>query len=74
MGKFEERTPLGRPRRRWEDDINICIQVEKLRHGLDVSGLGQGQEVSDKHAACIFKVSLFKIDVQLTGRRNLSVV
>jgi hypothetical protein len=27
VGKSEGKTPLGRPRRRWEDNINMNIQV-----------------------------------------------
>jgi hypothetical protein len=26
VGKPEERRPLGRPRRRWEDNINVDLQ------------------------------------------------
>jgi hypothetical protein len=26
MGKPEEKTPLGRPRRRWKDDIKMDLQ------------------------------------------------
>ena len=26
VGKLEEKRPLGRPRRRWEDDIKIDLQ------------------------------------------------
>jgi hypothetical protein len=25
VGKHEERKPLGRPRRRWEDNIKMCL-------------------------------------------------
>ena len=27
MGKPEEKRPLGRPRRRWEDNIKVDLQV-----------------------------------------------
>jgi hypothetical protein len=31
VGKSEERRPLGRPRRRWED--NIKMDLQEVRHG-----------------------------------------
>jgi hypothetical protein len=40
-GKPEGRRPLGRPRRRWEDNIKIDLrEVGKGGHGLDKSGSG----------------------------------
>jgi hypothetical protein len=39
MEKREERSPLGRSRRRWEDHIKMGLQkVRMWRHGLDRSG------------------------------------
>jgi hypothetical protein len=29
VGKPEGKSPLGRPRRRWEDNIKICLQEGK---------------------------------------------
>ena len=35
-GKPERRGPLGRPKRRWDDNIKMDLQeVEWRRHGLD---------------------------------------
>jgi hypothetical protein len=33
-GKPDGRRPLGRPRRRWEDNIKMDIQVLRWGHGL----------------------------------------
>ena len=39
MGKPEGKRPLGRPRRRWEDNIKMDIQEMGCgRHGLDRIG------------------------------------
>jgi hypothetical protein len=36
VGKLEGRRPLGRPRRRWEDNINMDLrEVGWVGHGLD---------------------------------------
>jgi hypothetical protein len=44
VGKPEGKTPLGRPRRRWEDNIKMDIQVSGMwGYGLDPSGSAQGQ-------------------------------
>ena len=44
MGKPEGRRPLGRPRRRWVDNIRMDPQeVGMLIYGLDWAGPGQGQ-------------------------------
>jgi hypothetical protein len=41
IGKPEEKRPLERPRRRWEDNIKLDLQeVECGGHGLDRAGLG----------------------------------
>jgi len=41
VGKPEEKRPLGRPRRRWEDNIQMDLQeVGCGGHGLDRSGSG----------------------------------
>jgi hypothetical protein len=37
VGKPEERRPLERPSRGWEDNIKIDV---RWGHGLDLSGLG----------------------------------
>jgi len=37
--------PLGRPRCRWKDNINMDLQKWEGEHGLDSSGSGQGQVV-----------------------------
>jgi hypothetical protein len=35
--------PLGRPRRRWEDDSKLDLQEVGWEHRLDLSDLGYGQ-------------------------------
>jgi hypothetical protein len=35
MGRPEGKRPLGRPRRRWEDNIQIDLQEVGWGHGLD---------------------------------------
>jgi hypothetical protein len=46
VGRPEGRRPLGRPRRRWEDNIKMDLQeVEMWGNGLDLYGSGQGQVV-----------------------------
>ena len=45
VGKPEGRRPLGRPRRRWEDNIKMDLEEVGWWHGLDLSGSGQGQMV-----------------------------
>ena len=40
VGKPEGKSPMGRPRRRWEDNIEMDLQEVKMGvHGLDRSGL-----------------------------------
>jgi hypothetical protein len=41
VGKPEGRRPLGRPRRRWEDNIKMDLREVGWGHRLDKSGLGQ---------------------------------
>jgi hypothetical protein len=40
MGRLEARRPLGRPRRRWEDNIKTDLQEVVRGHGLDLAGSG----------------------------------
>ena len=41
VGKPEGKRPLGRPRRRWENNIKMDLQeVGMWGHGLDRSGSG----------------------------------
>jgi hypothetical protein len=41
VGKPKRRRPLGRPRRRWEDNIKMDLrEVGWGRHGLNQSGSG----------------------------------
>ena len=40
VGKPEGKRPIGRPRRRWEDNIKIVLQEMVWRHGLDWSNQG----------------------------------
>ena len=43
VGKPEEKIPLGRLRRRWEDNIRWIFRSGMWVHGLDRAGSGQGQ-------------------------------
>ena len=43
VGKLEERRPLGRPRRRWEDNIKTYIQ-EMGCGGIDWNDLAQDRD------------------------------
>ena len=38
VGKPEGKRPLGRPRRRWEDNIKMNFQEVRWGHGLDRAG------------------------------------
>jgi hypothetical protein len=40
VGKPEGRRPLGRPRRRWEDNIKMDLWEVEWGHGLDQSDSG----------------------------------
>ena len=35
VGRLEEMRPLGRPKRRWEDNIKMDLQEVGWGHGLD---------------------------------------
>jgi hypothetical protein len=37
VGKCEGKSPLGRPKRRWEDNIKMNLQEVGWGHGLDRS-------------------------------------
>jgi hypothetical protein len=43
VGKPEGKRPLGRPSRRWEDNIKMDLQDVGWGYGLDRAGSGQGQ-------------------------------
>jgi hypothetical protein len=53
VGKQEEKRPLGRPRRRWEDNIKKVIQ--KIEWGVDWVGLVQEGE---KRLAVVMNLGL----------------
>jgi len=38
--KPEGKRPLGRPKRRWKDNIKMDLQEVGWGHGLDLSGSG----------------------------------
>jgi len=38
VGKPEGKSPLGRPRRRWEDNMNMGLQEVGWGDGLDQAG------------------------------------
>ena len=41
--KLERRRPLGKPRRRWEDNITMGLTEVEWGHELGISGSEQGQ-------------------------------
>ena len=43
-GKPEEKRPLGRPRRRWEDNIKIYLQEVGCGEGMDCIDLDQSRD------------------------------
>jgi hypothetical protein len=45
VGKFEGKRPLGRPRRRWEDNIKVDVQ-EVGCGGMDWIELAQDRQVA----------------------------
>jgi hypothetical protein len=42
VGKPEGKSPLGRPRRRWEDGVRMILGRLAWGGGLDSTGSGQG--------------------------------
>ena len=40
VGKPDAKRPIGRPRRRWEDNIKMDLQELGWGHGLDLFGSG----------------------------------
>jgi hypothetical protein len=44
VGKPEGQRPLGRPRRRWEDNIKIYLQEEDGGGGMDWIELAQNRD------------------------------
>jgi hypothetical protein len=44
MGKPEGKIPLGRPRRRWEDNNKMDLQYVGWERGLDWTDLGQDRD------------------------------
>jgi hypothetical protein len=40
VGKPEVKRPLGRPRRRWEDNIKMNLKEVEQGHKMDLSGSG----------------------------------
>jgi len=57
MGKLEGKSPLGRPRRRWEDNINMDLQEVGGVRG-DWMELAQ---VRDRWQALMGKVGDFRV-------------
>ena len=43
VGKAEGKSPRGRSKRRWRDNIKTDLQEWNRGHGLGLSGSGQGQ-------------------------------
>jgi hypothetical protein len=56
VGKPEGKRPLGRPRRRWEDNINMDLQ--EVGGGGDWMGLGQDR---DRWRALVCTVRNFRV-------------
>jgi hypothetical protein len=44
VGKPEEKRPLGRPRRRWKDNIKTALQEVGRREGMDWIYLAQYED------------------------------
>jgi hypothetical protein len=44
VGRPEGKIPLGRPRRRWEDNIKMDLQQEVVGEGMDWIELAQGRD------------------------------
>jgi len=42
VGELKGNRPLGRPRRRWEDNIKMDLQEVGWEHGPDRAGSGYG--------------------------------
>jgi hypothetical protein len=57
VGKPEVKSPLGRPRRRWEDNIRMDLQ-EVACGGMDWIGLDQ---VRDRWRAIVNAVMNFRV-------------
>jgi hypothetical protein len=43
VGEYEGKIPLGRSRRRWEDNFKVDLQEVEWRHGRDWFGSGYGK-------------------------------
>jgi hypothetical protein len=56
MGKPEGKGPLGRPRRRWKD--NIKMDLQKVGWGIDCIDLGQDR---DRWRALLNAVMSFRV-------------
>ena len=52
MGKYEENRPLGRPRRRWEDNIKIDLQEVRCK-GMGWIELAQDRECGNEPSGSI---------------------
>ena len=63
LGKPERRRPLGRPRRRWEDNIEIDLREVGWGHGLDRCVAGQEPVAAsckcDNEHSCSIKCGKF---------------
>jgi hypothetical protein len=46
VGELERKRLLGRPRRRWEDNIRVDLRKPVGRYGPDSSGSGQRELLS----------------------------
>ena len=57
MGKFEGKSPLAKPRRRWEDNITMDLQDSGYR-GMDWIELAQ---IRDRLWALVHEVLNFRV-------------
>ena len=69
MGEPERKKPLGRPRRRWEDNIKIAVGCGE--YGLDRAGSGYGQ-VAGTYECCNKTSGSIKCAEYLTGCKTVS--
>jgi len=55
VGKLEGEIPLGRPRRRWEDNIKVDLQ-EVIFWGIDWIELAQGRDRWRAHVNAVMNL------------------
>ena len=58
VGKHKGKSPLGRPRRRWEDNIKMDVQESGMWGGMDCIDLAQDR---DRWRALVSTVMNFRV-------------